>query len=183
MLAATLELLRERGISNLTTREVAARAGVSDASVYYHFGDRAGLLQAVFEAGMQPLAFLTTLADDPRDRLEVLMGAAEALEGFFYEALPVLFAAQSDPELRTAMAVHIRDRELGPHRGVEALGSYLRREQDAGRVRTDVDVDAIALMLIDSCFGRAMREQMLPETGAKLPPLERIVETINELLG
>ena len=58
---------------------VAARAGVSDASVYYHFRDRAGLLQAVFEAGMQPLAYLSTLADEQRDVDEVLADAAEAL--------------------------------------------------------------------------------------------------------
>jgi len=183
ILAATLELLRERGIANLTTREVAARAGVSDASVYYHFGDRAGLLQAVFEAGMRPLEYLSALPDDQHDRLEVLTGAVTALDSFFGEVLPVMFAAQSDPELRRALAAHIRDRGLGPHRGVQALGGYLRREQTAGRVRPDADVDAISLMLIDSCFGRAMRKQMLPEAEAKLPTLERIVETVNRLLG
>ena len=66
-------ILREHGIANLTSREVAARAGVSDASVYYHFGDRAGLLQAVFEHGMKPLrSCLGTLEEDERDPLEVL---------------------------------------------------------------------------------------------------------------
>ena len=183
ILAATLELLRQRGIANLNSREVAARAGVSDASVYYHFRDRAGLLQAVFEAGMQPLAYLETLADDQRDRLEVLTGAAQALESFFDEALPVMMASQSDPELRDAMMTHMRERGLGPHRGVKALGGYLRREQSAGRIGPDIDVDAIAIMLIDSCLGRAMRKQMLPTTAPKLPSLDQIVVTISRLLG
>jgi AcrR family transcriptional regulator len=181
ILAATLELLRERGIANLNSREVAARAGVSDASVYYHFRDRAGLLQAVFEAGMQPLAYLNTLEDDKRNPLEVLSGAAKALASFFDEALPVMFAAQSDPELRAAMAAHMRERHLGPHRGVKAIGGYLRREQSAGRIPSDVDVDAVAIMLIDSCLGRAMRKQMLP-AGAKLPSLDQIVGAISRLL-
>lgn len=183
ILTATLQMLRERGIANLTTREVAARAGVSDASVYYHFRDRAGLLQAVFEAGMQPLAYLSTLAEDQRDLLEVLMGAAQALESFFDEALPVMFAAQSDPELRESLAAHMRQRQLGPHRGVKALGGYLHREQGAGRISADVDVEAVAMLLIDSCLGRAMRKQMLPSVGAKLPSLEETVRTINRLLG
>jgi AcrR family transcriptional regulator len=183
ILAATLELLRERGIANLNSREVAARAGVSDASVYYHFRDRAGLLQAVFEAGMQPLAYLSTLADDQRDVLEVLADAAEALESFFDEALPVMLASQSDPELRDAMAAHLRKRQLGPHRGVAALGGYLRRAQSAGRIPADVDVDAIAMMLIDSCLGRAMRKQMLPTSGVQLPSQDQIVVTLSRLLG
>jgi len=183
ILAATLELLRERGIANLNSREVAARAGVSDASVYYHFRDRAGLLQAVFEAGMQPLAYLSTLAADTRDLLEVLTGVAHALESFFDEALPVMFAAQSDPELRDSLASNMRQRDLGPHRGVKALGGYLLRAQSAGRIPADVDVNAIAILLIDSCLGRSMRKQMLPEAPTKLPTLDQIVETINRLLG
>jgi AcrR family transcriptional regulator len=183
ILAATLELLRERGIANLNSREVAARAGVSDASVYYHFRDRAGLLQAVFEAGMQPLAYLSTLADEQRDVDEVLADAAEALESFFDEALPVMFASQSDPELRDAMAAHLRQRQLGPQRGVAALGGYLRRAQSTGRVPADIDVDAIAMMLIDNCLGRAMRKQMLPTPGVQLPSQDQIVATLSRLLG
>src|SRR6516165_11234624 len=55
ILAAALQLLRERGIARVTSREVAALAGVSEASVFYHYKDRAGLLQAVFEQGLEPL--------------------------------------------------------------------------------------------------------------------------------
>src|SRR5256885_15730592 len=55
ILAAALTLLRERGIARVTAREVAALAGVSEASVFYHYKDRAGLLQAVFEQGLRPL--------------------------------------------------------------------------------------------------------------------------------
>jgi AcrR family transcriptional regulator len=43
ILDAALALVREEGIARLTSRAVAARAGVSDASVYYHFKDRRGL--------------------------------------------------------------------------------------------------------------------------------------------
>lgn len=183
ILAETLQLLRERGIANLTTREVAARAGVSDASIYYHFRDRTGLLQAVFEAGMQPLAYLATLADDKRSRREVLADAAEALESFFDESMPVMVAAQSDPDLRAALAAHMHANHLGPHRGVAAIGGYLRREQSAGRIAPDVDVDGVAMMLIDSCLGRAIRKQMTLHDSAELPSREQTVETINRLLG
>lgn len=181
-MAATLELLRDRGIANLTTREVAARAGVSDASVYYHFRDRAGLLQCVFATTMQPLAYLSTLSDDERDRVEVLTDAARALERFFDEALPVLIASQSDPELREAFAQHLCSNDLGPHKGVQALGVYLRNEQASGRVDPEVDVDAAAMLLIDNCLGRAMRKQMRSYPMKALPTLEQVVQTINRLL-
>ncbi len=55
ILRATHDLLRERGMAKLTTREVAERAGVSEGSVFYHFEDRFGLLKAVFERALGPL--------------------------------------------------------------------------------------------------------------------------------
>ena len=44
IVAATLELIEEQGLGGLTTKEVAARAGASEASVYYHFKDKVGLV-------------------------------------------------------------------------------------------------------------------------------------------
>ena len=58
ILAAALDVIRERGIARLTAREVAGLAGVSEASVFYHYKDRAGLLEAVFEEGLRSLRAL-----------------------------------------------------------------------------------------------------------------------------
>ena len=182
MLTATLELLREKGIGTLTTREVAARAGVSEASVYYHFKDRAGLLQAVFEHGVQPLEYLSGSGDAPAgDRGDVLLGAAKRLDQFFDEVLPVLIAAQADPELRTALTAYMAERNLGPHRGVRAIAGYLRGEQAAGRVDPDWDVEAAALMLIGGCFTRVVQRQMLGRN-RDLPSLERLAAALDALL-
>ena len=103
--AYALTLLRERGIARVTSREVAALAGVSEASVFYHYKDRAGLLQAVFEQGLQPLRALAL-----EDRLagagvsEVLTLLGTTLEQFLDQALPVMAASQSDVALRDALA-------------------------------------------------------------------------------
>lgn len=183
ILEATLELLRTRGISNLTSREIAAHAGVSDASVYYHFGDRAGLLQAVFEHGMQPLQFMTGLEPEAMSRRQVLSGAARSLEQFFDEVLPVLHAAQADPELGSALGAYIEHHDLGPHKGVDALGGYLQSEQTAGRIDREIDVEVVSLLLIDAVFARATRHQMHMPDDLRLPSLERIVEQIDRLLG
>jgi AcrR family transcriptional regulator len=182
ILEATLELIRERGIANLTSRDVAARAGVSDASVYYHFDDRAGLLKAVFEHGMKPLRFMSTVDSSKLDRPAVLREAMSALEQFFSDSLPVLMAAQSDPELAATLAEHIKINDLGPHQGVESLGAYLRSEQEAGRANPDVDVEAVALLLIDFAFSRVARGQMLHQSEERLPSRERALATINQLL-
>jgi AcrR family transcriptional regulator len=180
ILDAALALLREEGVAKLTSREVAARAGVSDASVYYHFGDRAGLLKAVFARGLKPL---TQLADmDPRtDLATVLMSALVSMETFYDDVLVVLMAAQADSELAGALTVYAEEHDLGPHRGVARFSEFLRGQQVAGAVRADADTEAIAMMVIDVAYARSSRRLML-RPDERLPSAERVLATIQRLL-
>jgi AcrR family transcriptional regulator len=160
---------------------VAERAGVSEASVFYHYGDRAGLLQAVFVRGLEPLKALGTAGVEGEAHEEVLGRLGGAVERFLDEVMPVLVAAQSDTELRGTLAAYMAEHDLGPHRGVQALGEYLAAEQAAGRVRADADPAAAALMLISSSFMRVFQRQLSGQAGA-LPPLDDTVAALSAML-
>jgi AcrR family transcriptional regulator len=182
ILAAALRLLRERGIARVTSREVAALAGVSEASVFYHYKDRAGLLQAVFEQGLRPLQELAESGGrSGLDLHEFLTRYGATLEHFLDQALPVMAAAQSDIALREAMARYMTEEDLGPHRGVSALGEYLASEQAAGRVRAGVDPHAAAMLFVGACYTRAAQRQM-PAQVADLPALEDVILATEALL-
>jgi AcrR family transcriptional regulator len=183
ILAAALQVIRERGIGRLTAREVASLAGVSEASVFYHYKDRFGLLQAVFEESLRPLKALADGGVEPgTDPRTVLSLYGHTLEDFLDGVLPVIAAAQSDAELRDSMATYMAEDDLGPHRGVRAIGDYLAAEQAAGRLRADADPHAVAMMFIGACYTRSSQRQM-PMPNAKLPPLEDVVEAMVTLLA
>ncbi|WP_043649875.1 TetR/AcrR family transcriptional regulator [Chitinilyticum litopenaei] len=55
LLAATGELLAEKGVAGFSLRECARRAGVSHTAPAHHFGDTAGLLSAYAAAGFRAL--------------------------------------------------------------------------------------------------------------------------------
>jgi AcrR family transcriptional regulator len=182
ILAAALELLRERGIARVTSGEVAALAGVSEASVFYHYKDRAGLLKAVFEHGLLPLhqlAYEGGLTEV--DLHEALTRFGTTLEEFLEQALPVIAAAQSDVALRDVMAEYMTEQNLGPHRGVRAVGDYLASEQTAGRIRTGVDPYAAAMLFVGACNTRAAQRQM-PARVPDLPSLEDVIAAMEDLL-
>lgn len=175
---ATLALLRERGVARLTTRDVAERAGVSEASVYYHYTDKAGLLRAVFEAGLERLQAATLSGDDP------LLAFGRELEHFLEQALPVMTAAQSDAALRDALAAHMAANDLGPHRGIRTLGAFLAAGQRDGSVRPDLDPEATAMLFSASCMMRVAYRMYMGAVPppAPLPTLERTVEAFETLL-
>lgn len=55
LVAAGLELLKERAVDDLSLREVARRVGVSATAVYRHFPDKQALLFAMCEQGAMQL--------------------------------------------------------------------------------------------------------------------------------
>ncbi len=182
ILAAALELLRERGIARLTTRDVASLAGVSEASIFYHYGDRAGLLTAVYETGVLPLRSLAESHLSGSDPRAVLGDFARALERFLTQVLPILSAAQADPELRDLLAAYMTREDLGPHRSVQVVSEYIRGRQASGLARADVDPDAVALMLVGTCQARSMCRHMALNN-VTLPAIDDAVDALVTMLA
>jgi len=66
LMRATQELLNEKGIESATVPRVAARAGVSPASVYRRFPNKDALMRAVIVQMLESLDAATTAALTPR---------------------------------------------------------------------------------------------------------------------
>ena len=179
ILEATVWLLGEQGLARLTTKEVAQRAGVSEASIFYHFGDRSGLVQAALEAGLEPLReFALGLASraGSSDLRQTIGEIAITWERFFDQVLPLVGASLADTEVGVGFREYLRAQGYGAHVGVDVVGAYLESEQKLGRVRADVDARAVASMLIGGSFLRALQRSMLgAQATARLPARDRVV--------
>jgi AcrR family transcriptional regulator len=186
IVAAALAIMRDEGLSHLTTKEVAHRAGVSEASVFYHFADKVGLLRAVVLAGLAPLERFdpSHLADDATEPLEqTLADIAGAFEEFFDSSLPVTEAIQGDSELREEFASGLVERDLGPHRGVRLLATLVDAMRRSGRITDGFDADAVATMLVGAIFLRAWTRHLGEELSAQLPDAGAIASTLAHLIG
>ncbi|MTE14641.1 TetR/AcrR family transcriptional regulator [Nocardia aurantiaca] len=173
VIANAQQVLAEYGLARLSTKEIAARAGVAESSIFYHFGDRMGLLQAVIQQRLRPLEEL--LADaataDLRTDLRTLLAT---LEEFFVSALPVMAAVQSDVDLRAVYRERSRDLDLGPHRAVDTVVTYL-----SARDIRSADLRAPALLLVGAAHQRALQRQLSPPDAlVELPSLDAIVEVV-----
>ena len=74
LLEAAVEVIEERGLSGLSLRECARRAGVSHAAPYRHFKDKDALILAIAHEGLDRLADAGEAAmvgiEDPRERID-----------------------------------------------------------------------------------------------------------------
>lgn len=119
LVEAALESIEEGGVSALSLREVARRAGVSQTAPYHHFADRAALVTAVAVDGYAILAAALQKACDDAgpDPIAKLEATGRAYIRFSYEHRgyfgvmfrPELVGPDENPELHAcgenAMAI------------------------------------------------------------------------------
>src|SRR3954462_14141646 len=91
-LAAAVSVMRERGVTNTTTKEIARAAGVAEGSIYNHFANKTELVAAaMLEVAGGIREALTRLSGrvgqgTVEDNLTEL---AEAEIAFFADLLPI----------------------------------------------------------------------------------------------
>jgi AcrR family transcriptional regulator len=89
VLQVALRLLADEGPASLTARRLAEAAGTSPAAVYELFGDKAGVLRAVFFSGFARLA--EELGEPTAEGLDELLTLAQRYRAFIV-AHPALSA-------------------------------------------------------------------------------------------
>ena len=151
ILAATLDLLADVGISGLRVEDVAARAGVGKSAIYRRYESKSSLVAAAIAALVSEISLPDT--GSTRDDLLALMAEAVAVYNDPLRAgvMPSLVAAmRHEPQLASA----IRDGFLTKRRA--ALRTVLERGVDRGDLRADLDTELALDVLGGPLFYRLL---------------------------
>jgi AcrR family transcriptional regulator len=125
---ATVAVFAERGYAAATTREIAARAGVNEVTLFRRFGTKEALITAALADRLAASPFARTAAtDDVEADLTALAQAYdETFRSYGGAVLTLLAEAPRHPELRAAVAT------LLPN--LERAAAMIRAHQAAGRL-------------------------------------------------
>lgn len=151
ILETALRHLRARGYGELSIERVAAESGVGKATVYRRYRNKADLASSA----------LASITSDQFDRAPVPEGTRDALIDHLrrfergtgeigLDVIASLLGERSDPEL---LELH---RERVVRRGRARAHGILRRAQERGEVRADLNLDAAMEMLVGSLFARRL---------------------------
>lgn len=166
ILDAAVALIDAEGLSSLSMREVARRAGVSHQAPYYHFADRESILAAIAEEGFRRLnAGLAEAArKSGRDTATRLTRAGRAYVAFA-AANPAYFRIMFRPELVTLDHHPAARAEAG--RGFSALQALV-----AGAVKDKLIAPGLAdgAVLLAWAFVQGLSWLLIEGPLAKMTP-------------
>ncbi|MQA62926.1 MAG: TetR family transcriptional regulator [Actinophytocola sp.] len=195
LLGAARRLLEDKGYAHITARDLVAASGTNLASIGYHFGSKAGLLNAaigeIFDEWTEQLAEIAMHAavSTPVERAHVtwsaLLDGLDSKRALLLSFMEAFAQADRTPELRAQFASqyqHIRERVA------ELVATSLEGESPERALSPDdPQVKAVASFVIAVCDGLAMQwlldpvnsptgEELLGGLGmlwaASLPPRE-----------
>ena len=153
IMAAATELLAERGLGGMSMEEVAARAGVSKATVYRRWPSRGALALDAFLAEFEEQQPVPDTGTFRGDLLGALRGwirsvtktaAGRMLSGLVAEA-------QRDPALGAAW----REQVIEPLRARNTI--LVERAIQRGEIPPDVDPDVILDMMFGAAYHRLLQ--------------------------
>ncbi len=152
ILLAAGELLEREGVTGLTTRGVAQEAGVTEASVFNNFGDKAGLIKALLQEQLSEFSEFSDALEEPADPgLSAWLGRVFiAAHNYFRRVLPL-----AGPQLsrgRPTRTVQTRDN----YAGHSALRKRLVELQAQGVIQCDLDASAVALLFMGAAMHSAL---------------------------
>jgi AcrR family transcriptional regulator len=141
ILNAAREVFATVGV-NAPLALVAQEAGVSRMTLYRNFVDRDALVMAIFEAKVQELALLGQSVSDQDDGLFVMLEAI-ADANAQNNGLSQVFAKPTMQSSRLALRSGV----------IAIMAPLLARARSAGRVRDDIGVEDLELLLTISAAG------------------------------
>jgi AcrR family transcriptional regulator len=152
VLNAAAEILLREGMPAFTIERVAAEAGVSKTTIYKWWPSKGALaFDGYFHATESELEFPDTgdIAADLRTQLRAFVHLITATPaGRVISEL--IGHAQTDPDL--AVALHTR--YTGPRRRLAV--DAIRRAQERGQIRTEVDPETLDAQLWGACYHRLL---------------------------
>ena len=181
LIAATIALIEEKGVENVSVRDVARKAGVSSGAPFRHFASKTALLTAVAEQAISRLtaAVADALAEaGERSPLEELRAIGRGYLRWATEN-PTHFQIVSS---RTLIDFQSSARLVDENEAIRLLMvDLIDRARACGELSADIDADDLMVTLRGLAYGlaRLWIDGHYPEWQVRRPPEEQMVRSLD----
>ena len=173
---AALRLVGERGAAGVTVEQIAVKAGVAKGTVYYNFGSKDGLVDALLKHGVELLAAELNAAERVTDADQALEMLVDRALGFFakYPAFAQLLVSEM---WRTPGQWHdtlslLRD-DI-----VAIVKQVVQRRVDAGGLTSGVNVGTASAALFGTLLVVALDWQVFQPQRSKAEVRDSVLTLI-----
>ncbi len=165
LIESAAELFAERGIKDVSLREIAAHAGVNLGLIHRHFGSKEVLRRAAQE-------FLAS-------KFQEQLGGLTDFEDTFMRLRQITDKRVIGMLTRSLLEDSVKSDYSNSYLFVEGLMGLVREEQGNGTLKSDMGVEEIVIGLLAMGFGiELFKDVLFVATGSKKKPSPKNVNKI-----
>jgi AcrR family transcriptional regulator len=156
---ATERLIKMKGLSRVTTKEIARETGLSEGALYRHFEHKEEVFFAIIAQHLP--TFLSTFEKHLPGTADIqsnLIAIALATMDYYGELIPMSASFLADTELleqyrqKMSQVAAGQGARHGPQHVEDLLVTYLEEERQLGRLRSRIESRVMAILLLGACF-------------------------------
>lgn len=179
LLEAALEAMAERGYRGATTREIAARAGVCELTLFRHFGTKENLFRALLEKHSFTLMLkeiLRSSKDEPVKNTLFKIGIE--LYKTMQKKKPIMRVVLSEVVLRPEPVARVLREMI--YQNISELKNYFSSLQKKGLLK-DLSTEVMARSFMGSIFSFFHTEEIVLGRTLGKKRIEAFVENLTEI--
>ncbi|MDQ2907427.1 MAG: TetR/AcrR family transcriptional regulator [Ktedonobacteraceae bacterium] len=162
ILDAAEKLILLRGLTRVTTKEIAREIGLTEGALYRHFDHKEEIFFALM-ARYLPAFHETFQAHQAGTGTpgENLVAIARAALHYYEQIVPMGASFLADAELLAQVRATLQPLGIGPQNIFEHVAAYIEEEQQLGRIGRQVSALTMAILLLGPCFQWVFNRQFL----------------------
>ena len=173
MLQATIDVIAEQGVMGISIDTVAARSGVSKATIYRHWGSRARLIHAAISSLQPP-----SIEPDTGSLRDDLLALLTSLVDYFDSpTVARVFPSFLDAAVRDPEFAELRQETL--RTGRASFERVVRMGIARGELPADVDVH----LVIDLARAPIIYRRVVAQTPVRAPEIAPIADAVLAAFG
>ncbi len=152
ILASALALMTERGYNNVSVKEIALTAGVSEMTVFRHFDTKMGILHSLIQTYSYIPYFENFFSHELTGHLKNdLQQIAHSYLTFMEKNKPIFLIAIQDRSILPELIDIISDNNTRQLQNL--LASYFQKSIELGHMKKEVDTKGQAIVFLTGLFG------------------------------
>ncbi len=176
---ASLEIIAESGIQNLTIKNLSLKIGIVESAIYRHYDSKTDILIALLDAAGKQTKYIKEKEVD-----SIFEFIEENLENHFmtFQENPALVSVvfaedlfQNEPQL-------VEKTRLKMQKGLSSLSKLIQQGQQSGEIRTDIDAGIISVMINGSLRMLVKQWRMSGYSFRLIEKGKKLIETYRLLL-
>ncbi len=186
LILTAIDIINELGIQKLTTREIAKRQDISEATLFRHFKNKNDLLIAVldyfnqFDADILQSAKLNHLP--PKEALIYsLTSVAEYYEN--YPAITTLFQVFDVLLYEEELSDKVKEIQMSR---ISTIAGYIEEAKRAGELNEEIDSRNVAIMISgyfrELCFHWKMEQYSFSLRDNLISTVNKMLDTLGKVL-